>query len=235
MRELDVHVGELKKYLIVTIKTIDFPDRTRPGMMRGMDTSYYALEVLAKDRLDLEPRGPLERLDHRHRAQGPGGPARVVRLAHRALSGGRGHRRCGLPRARRSSRRLWIAVTVPAQAGLRAHGRGLRLRRLRSPRRRPRRTDSRRAGTPRAGTRAPLDRGAHHRAERRIAAAARAPRLPRGRRRARVGVQARPLARRRDHAATARPALTEPLRGARTRRGRARPEPVNRSQRRTTR
>jgi len=52
MRELDVHVGKLKKYLIVTIKTIDFTDRTTSGMMRGMDTSYYALEVLAKDRLD---------------------------------------------------------------------------------------------------------------------------------------------------------------------------------------
>ena len=52
VRELDVHVGEVKKYLIVTIKTIDFTDRTSRGMMRRMDTNCYALEVLAKDRLD---------------------------------------------------------------------------------------------------------------------------------------------------------------------------------------
>jgi hypothetical protein len=52
VRELDVHVGDVKKYLIVTIKTIDFTDSRRRGIMPGMDTSYYLLEVLAKDRLD---------------------------------------------------------------------------------------------------------------------------------------------------------------------------------------
>jgi len=52
MGELDVHAEEVKKYLIVTIKTIDFTDRSIRGMMRRMDTSYYALEVLAKDRLE---------------------------------------------------------------------------------------------------------------------------------------------------------------------------------------
>src|SRR5262249_49977683 len=52
VRELDVHVEEVKKYLIVTIKTIDFPDSTIRGMMSRMDTSYYALEMLAQDRLD---------------------------------------------------------------------------------------------------------------------------------------------------------------------------------------
>jgi hypothetical protein len=52
MRELDVHVEGPKKYLIVTIKTIDFADSESRGIMRRMDTSYYLLEVLAKDRLD---------------------------------------------------------------------------------------------------------------------------------------------------------------------------------------
>jgi hypothetical protein len=52
MRELDVHVEEVKKYLIVTIKTIDFPDRLIRGIMLRMDTTFYALEMLAKDRLD---------------------------------------------------------------------------------------------------------------------------------------------------------------------------------------
>ena len=66
MRELDVHVGELKKYLIVMIKTIDFPDNRASGIMRRMDTTFYALEMLAKDRLDrarldAERRRPLRR------------------------------------------------------------------------------------------------------------------------------------------------------------------------------
>jgi hypothetical protein len=52
MRELDVHVGDPKKYLIVTIRTIDFADSESRGIMRRMDTSYYLLEVLAQDRLD---------------------------------------------------------------------------------------------------------------------------------------------------------------------------------------
>jgi hypothetical protein len=52
VRELDVHVVGLKKYLIVMIKTIDFTDIRNPGIMPCMDTSFYVLEVLAKDRLD---------------------------------------------------------------------------------------------------------------------------------------------------------------------------------------
>jgi hypothetical protein len=52
VRELDVHVEDLKKYLIVTIKTIDFPDTRNRFIMRGMDVNFYGLEVLAKDRLD---------------------------------------------------------------------------------------------------------------------------------------------------------------------------------------
>ena len=52
VRELDVHVGGLKKYLIVMIKTIDFTDTRNRGMMPRMDSSFYVLEVLAKDRLD---------------------------------------------------------------------------------------------------------------------------------------------------------------------------------------
>ena len=68
VRELDVHVGDLKKYLIVMIKTIDFPDRFRRGIMHRMDTSFYILEVLAKDRLD--------------RARLDAGRRRLLRLAH---------------------------------------------------------------------------------------------------------------------------------------------------------
>jgi hypothetical protein len=52
VRELDRHVGGAKKYLIVTIKTIDFTDSASRRIMPGMETSYYLLEVLAKDRLD---------------------------------------------------------------------------------------------------------------------------------------------------------------------------------------
>jgi hypothetical protein len=52
VRELDVHVGGLKKYLIVMIKTIDFTDTQNRGIMPRMDSSFYVLEVLAKDRLD---------------------------------------------------------------------------------------------------------------------------------------------------------------------------------------
>jgi hypothetical protein len=52
VRELDVHVGGLKKYLIIMIKTIDFTDMRRRGMMPRMDSSFYVLDVLAKDRLD---------------------------------------------------------------------------------------------------------------------------------------------------------------------------------------
>jgi len=52
VRKLDVHAGETKKYLMVTIRTIDFTDSAGRGIMRRMDTSHYLLEVLAKDRLD---------------------------------------------------------------------------------------------------------------------------------------------------------------------------------------
>jgi len=72
VRQLDVHVEEIKKYLIIMIKTIDFTDRTNRGMMRAMDTSYYALELLAKDRLD--------------RARLDAGRRRLLRLAQ-ALPG----------------------------------------------------------------------------------------------------------------------------------------------------
>jgi hypothetical protein len=52
VRELDVHFGGIKKYLIVMIKTIDFTDTQNLGIMPRMDSSFYVLEVLAKDRLD---------------------------------------------------------------------------------------------------------------------------------------------------------------------------------------
>jgi hypothetical protein len=52
VRELDVHVEEIKECLIVMIKTIDFPDRRASGTMPDMDSSFYALDMLVKDRLD---------------------------------------------------------------------------------------------------------------------------------------------------------------------------------------
>jgi hypothetical protein len=48
VRELDVHAGGPKKYLIVTIKTIDFADSTGCRIMRPMDTSYWRLLRLAE-------------------------------------------------------------------------------------------------------------------------------------------------------------------------------------------
>jgi hypothetical protein len=50
--QLDVHEGDVKNYLIVTIKTIDFTDSRFRSIMRAMEQSDYLLEVLAKDRLD---------------------------------------------------------------------------------------------------------------------------------------------------------------------------------------
>ena len=52
MCQLDVHEWDVKNYLIVTIKTIDFTDSRFRSIMRVMEQSYYLLEVLAKDRLD---------------------------------------------------------------------------------------------------------------------------------------------------------------------------------------
>jgi hypothetical protein len=50
MDELDGH-GDSKKYLIVTIITIDFADDRTRGIMRAMDINSYALETMARDRL----------------------------------------------------------------------------------------------------------------------------------------------------------------------------------------
>jgi hypothetical protein len=52
VRELDVHVEEIKECLIVMIKTIDFPDSGVSGTLPDMDSSFYALDMLVKDRLD---------------------------------------------------------------------------------------------------------------------------------------------------------------------------------------
>ncbi|PYN01253.1 MAG: hypothetical protein DME07_14430 [Candidatus Rokuibacteriota bacterium] len=48
MGELEGH-GDAKKYLIVTIITIDFSDDPTRGMMRAMDINPYALETMARD------------------------------------------------------------------------------------------------------------------------------------------------------------------------------------------
>jgi hypothetical protein len=48
--QLDGH-GDSKKYLIVTIITIDFPDDPTRSMMRAMDINSYALETMARDRI----------------------------------------------------------------------------------------------------------------------------------------------------------------------------------------
>jgi hypothetical protein len=50
MRELDVH--GVKKYLIVTIMTIDFPDEQRRGIMRPVDMNPHFAEMLARERLE---------------------------------------------------------------------------------------------------------------------------------------------------------------------------------------
>jgi hypothetical protein len=42
----------LKKYLIVTIMTIDFPDGALGGSMRFMDMNPYFAEALAHERLE---------------------------------------------------------------------------------------------------------------------------------------------------------------------------------------
>jgi hypothetical protein len=47
--ELDAHGA--KKYLIVTIMTIDFPDGTASGIMRVVDMNPYFAEMLARERL----------------------------------------------------------------------------------------------------------------------------------------------------------------------------------------
>jgi hypothetical protein len=50
-------IGDLKKYLIVTIMTIDFPDDPIRGMMRAMDINSYALETIQLLRSWLRCRG----------------------------------------------------------------------------------------------------------------------------------------------------------------------------------
>jgi len=50
VRELEIH-GDYKKYLIVTIITIDFPDDPLRAMMRAMDINIYSLETMARDRI----------------------------------------------------------------------------------------------------------------------------------------------------------------------------------------
>jgi hypothetical protein len=42
----------LKKYLIVTIMTIDFPDGAVGGIMRLVDMNPYVAETLAHERLE---------------------------------------------------------------------------------------------------------------------------------------------------------------------------------------
>src|SRR4030095_10294160 len=104
---------------------------------------------------------------------------------------------------------LRLAVAVSSHAGLRPNRRGLGLRRAEPPGHGPRRPDSRRADPARVGPGAPLDPGADHREELRVPSSARAARLSAGRHRARVGLQARPLARRHDPAAPTRLAVTQ--------------------------
>jgi hypothetical protein len=48
--ELDVHGP--KKYLIVTIMTIDFPDDPSRAIMRSVDMNPYFAEMVARERLD---------------------------------------------------------------------------------------------------------------------------------------------------------------------------------------
>jgi hypothetical protein len=43
---------ELKKYLIVTIMTIDFPDGALQGIMRAVDMNPDFAEALARERLE---------------------------------------------------------------------------------------------------------------------------------------------------------------------------------------
>ncbi|MBI4172873.1 MAG: hypothetical protein HY511_08920 [Actinobacteria bacterium] len=49
MGELEGH--DLKKYLMIIIKTIDFPDEPADAIMQDMDINTYALEILVEDRL----------------------------------------------------------------------------------------------------------------------------------------------------------------------------------------
>lgn len=48
--ELEVH--GIKKYLMKTIITIDFSDTCPGAIMTTMDINLYALEIVARDRLD---------------------------------------------------------------------------------------------------------------------------------------------------------------------------------------
>src|SRR5262245_6633257 len=50
MRQLHVHEG--KKYLIVTIMTIDFTDARIYAIMRAMDMNHFVAEMIARERLE---------------------------------------------------------------------------------------------------------------------------------------------------------------------------------------
>jgi hypothetical protein len=50
VRELHVHEG--KKYLIVTIMTIDFTDDRTYRMLRNVDMNHFIVETIARERLD---------------------------------------------------------------------------------------------------------------------------------------------------------------------------------------
>jgi hypothetical protein len=50
MRELHVH--EVKKYLIMMIMTIDFTDDRMGPMIAGVEMNYFVAEMIARERLD---------------------------------------------------------------------------------------------------------------------------------------------------------------------------------------
>jgi hypothetical protein len=50
VRQLHVHEG--KKYLIVTIMTIDFTDASIRAIIRPVDMNHFAAEIIARERLD---------------------------------------------------------------------------------------------------------------------------------------------------------------------------------------
>jgi len=48
----ELHVHEVKKYLIVTIMTIDFTDDRIYRIIRPVDMNHYVVEIIARERLD---------------------------------------------------------------------------------------------------------------------------------------------------------------------------------------
>jgi hypothetical protein len=48
----ELHVHEAKKYLIVTIMTIDFTDGRIRANIRRVDMNHFVVETIARERLD---------------------------------------------------------------------------------------------------------------------------------------------------------------------------------------